>query len=763
MRLSFLSRGASTNGTLLNRAPLKVNPLPRCLERVLAPASKVNRRAARWPLNVAAPDAPSVEKEPIKLPELVKVEGPLVGEDGIPLVYDKKLLEEYWNKRPGQMQQRWTFFLSLSVPFISRLVRDYTAGTLVQNEVEIAERARINMEKLGPTFIKLGQTVSVRPDVLSDAVRGELQKLQNNVEIFPTELAREIIEAELGQPLDEIFSEISEEPVAAASLAQVYKARLRSSGEYVAVKVQRPAALETISRDLYVMQRAAVVYQQLVDRWTVQKTDYVELLDTWAEGFYQELDFEREARNQARFGDIVEDMDGIYVPKVYMEYSSRRLLVTEWVEGTKLTQSSPEEIQRLIKIGKECYLKQLLEVGFFHCDPHPGNLLKMTDESKGQLCIIDFGLVTEVPEDVRDVMVRATIHLANRDFSQLIDDFVELGFLPTNIDRNKVAPLMKTILEPYVVQGGGAKGFIENGNFQQMTKDMISATVEIPFAIPPYFSLLGRAIVSLEGIALVGDPDYRMVMESYPYIARRLLRDNKASMNLALTEILYSKDGKFRPQRLSVLLNSALDNAANSSAFVDFDSMPEDSASLERIIELLLSEDGAGVRQTLIQELSMALDLVLRQAGRRFSDQVLSVLAPPTPPFPVPSFLVPPNPFNFPPIKTAQTQILDAFAPTLTPEEEVYVRSLFDLTATLAGVDPKVVENLTPEALLKLATQPPGQNDGSSFSELRDVAGLLGSSSEQGERLREMGTSIFENVAQMYNQRLNEFVQRAAR
>merc|ERR1719487_1862186 len=196
------------------------------------------------------------------------------------------------------------------------------ADEVQRNEVELARDARINLEKLGPTYIKAGQMMSVRPDVLPQAALDELAVLQDAVKPFETAVAIATIEKELGGPLGQFFDEISEKPVAAASLAQVYRARLAGTDTYVAVKVQRPEILSTVSKDLYVLRRAAEVYQGLIERFAPQqRTDYVALLNEWAVGFYTELDFLNEAKNQALLKDLMiqEQVSGVYVPKVHHE------------------------------------------------------------------------------------------------------------------------------------------------------------------------------------------------------------------------------------------------------------------------------------------------------------------------------------------------------------------------------------------------------------------------------------------------------------
>jgi len=235
-----------------------------------------------------------------------------IDEVGLPLIYDAELIKRYWSTQSGALSSRWTEFLGVSVPFLTRVVSIIIGSgaselrTNPEVAASLARDARERMEKLGPTYIKLGQMMSVRPDVLPEAALFELRVLQDNVKGFETSTAVEVIERELGGPLSQFFDEISEKPAAAASLAQVYRAKLKGTGEYVAVKVQRPGILETVSKDLYVLRRAAEVYQGLVDRFAPQqRTNYVALLNEWAVGFYTELDFKNEGANQQKMRQIL--------------------------------------------------------------------------------------------------------------------------------------------------------------------------------------------------------------------------------------------------------------------------------------------------------------------------------------------------------------------------------------------------------------------------------------------------------------------------
>jgi len=597
-----------------------------------------------------------------------------IDEVGLPLVYDKDAIQTYWKDQGGALTKRWGEFLGLSLPLFTKVASTYVRdGTLSKQEAQLARDARVVIEKLGPTYVKMGQMMSVRPDVLPDAALAELRQLQDNVEGFPTEVAVAQIEAELGGPLGQFFSEISEEPVAAASLAQVYRARLQSTGEVVAIKVQRPAVLETVSKDLYVLRRAAAVYQGVVERFAPQqRTDYEALLNEWAVGFYTELNFMNEAANQMKFRELLKGT-GLYVPKVYMEYTTRRVLVSEWVDGDKLSNSSPEEIGRLIPAAQEAFLIQLLQEGFFHADPHPGNILVMDQPRDGcRMALIDYGLVATVEQGDRDTMISSLIHLANKDYPSLVDDFVSLGILPDDCDRSLVVPLMDKALSPYV-KGGGAKRYEAEirrqygmgetgatvGGLQAMTNDALTVLNDIPFSIPPYFAILGRAIVTLEGVALVGNPDYSIIMEAYPFVARRLLSEDRPEIQRALQEVLYSAPagggggggggGALRTSRLTALLNAAMGVAADGGgggqkgggAFIDLDSDGE--LDLARALRFLAGREAGSLRALLEEEAASALDLLSRQAARK-SFGALAAALQTRPRLPVVGGLLPFNP-----------------------------------------------------------------------------------------------------------------------
>jgi aarF domain-containing kinase len=233
-------------------------------------------------------------------------------------------------------------------------------------EVKRAAELRDLITSLGPFFIKIGQALSIRPDILSPRSMVELQQLCDKVPCFDSAIAFSTIENELKQPVSDIFSDITPEPVAAASLGQVYKAVLRKTGEQVAVKVQRPAVLETVSLDLYLARELGLLARKFPQ--LVARLDAVALLDEFANRFYQELDYVLECANGIRIKKEMNVLPMVMIPKNYPEYTSRRVHVAEWIEGEKLSQSKADDVGALVNLGVITYLTQLLESGFFHAE-----------------------------------------------------------------------------------------------------------------------------------------------------------------------------------------------------------------------------------------------------------------------------------------------------------------------------------------------------------------------------------------------------------
>ncbi len=729
-----------------------------------------------------------------------------------PLRYDREALRAYWSARSFELNQRYLAFAGRAAPFVASVLRHLATGTLRENEVigQLASQAREGMEALGPTYVKMGQMMGIRPDVIPQAAMDELQKLQDNVVPFDDAVARQVIESELGRPLDEVFSEFSDTPIAAASLAQVYRARLREEGVEVAVKVQRPEALTLCSKDMYVLQRAVGVYQRVMKRWTAQEVDYDALLESFASGFYEELDFKNEAENQKRARKAILDTTSgaVYVPKVFDQYTSRRLLVSEFVYGKKLTTCEPTELRRLTAVAQECFLRMLLDPGqHLHCDAHGGNQLAWDAEAtfaaqlpgfdrdspptkswengddgtllelglRPELCLIDFGLVRKIPEEDKPKIVLAVVHMAGKDWNAVTEDMISLGFLKPDIDRARVNALLARILTPYVLEGGGANAFTKDGyfdpSFRNLMRDMSAATREIPFSIPSYWPVIGRGIAILEGLALTGDPSYKIVLSAYPFVARKLLQKEGADdedFRAALNAILYPVDaaGVKQPRpsarRILALINNALGRAAASQAadgMFDLDALPEDTASLSETLAFLDTDKAAAIRRVLVDELVVGADLLLRSFGRRLATSVenltsVRIPAPTLPFMPTPRLPVL-NPVALIP-QAMRAAAIDRVAPPLTPDEDIYVADIIDLGQTFLGVDLQAVFSgvVSPTqifAKFRDALTSSGASEGRVTQELISLLAPSGGrnlSNDEADRARSAMQSITTEVVQ---------------
>jgi len=468
---------------------------------------------------------------------------------GLPYEYEPIALQKFFKKRPLNILTRIFQLANAGGGLALKLALDSLLGRMKDNpelEIKRAGELRDTITSLGPFYIKIGQALSIRPDILSPRSMVELQKLCDKVPSYDSKIAFATIERELGKPINELFSEITPEPVAAASLGQVYKAKLKSNGDSVAVKVQRPAVLETVSLDLFLVREIGLIirnFPQINDR-----VDIVALLDEFAFRFYQELDYNLECENGIRIKEDMKVLPMVVIPGNYPEVTSRRVHVAEWIDGEKLSQSKADDVGALVNLGVITYMTQLLDKGFFHADPHPGNMLRTDD---GRLAILDFGLMTEITDNQKYGMVEAIAHLINRDYTEIGNDFINLDFIPEGTDTAPIVPALTTVFD-VALAGGGAKSI----NFQELAADLAVITYEFPFRIPPYFALVIRAISVLEGIALVGNPEFAIIDEAYPYIARRLMTDDSPRLRAALKYMVYGPEGKFDADRLIDLLEA---------------------------------------------------------------------------------------------------------------------------------------------------------------------------------------------------------------
>jgi predicted unusual protein kinase regulating ubiquinone biosynthesis (AarF/ABC1/UbiB family) len=516
------------------------------------------------------------------------------------LRYDPLALAAYYKRRPLQVLRRIFTVLTPTLSFAFGLWLDSKRGIVVKNDQRRAAQLRELLTRLGPAYIKIGQALSTRPDLVPPVYLEELTRLQDQLPAFPNEIAYQFIEEELGALPEEIYSELSPEPIAAASLGQVYKAKLKTTGEEVAVKVQRPDLREGITIDLYILRRLAGWAQRTFKR---VRSDLVGILDELGDRIFEEMDYIHEGQNAERFFQLYGHMKDVYVPNIYWEYTNRRVLTMEWINGTKLTNTAELSAQGinaryLIEVGVQCSLRQLLEHGFFHADPHPGNLLATTD---GKLAYLDFGMMSEIKPLQRYGLIEAIVHVVNRDFEGLAKDYVKLDFLSPETDLTPIIPAFARVF----ADAEGAS--VADLNIKSITDELSALMYEYPFRVPPYYALIIRSLVTLEGIAIYIDPNFKVLSEAYPYVSKRLLTDPAPQLRASLQDLLF-KEGTFRWNRLENLLKNARNNQ-------DYDL----NVVLNQGLEFLSSERGAFIRNRVVDEVVKGVDALGKNALHNFT------------------------------------------------------------------------------------------------------------------------------------------------
>ncbi|WP_425432525.1 ABC1 kinase family protein [Hydrococcus rivularis] len=506
-------------------------------------------------------------------------------ENGIIRRYDAEAIAKYYRIRPWLYIWRTLTVVWVFGTFFFSLLWDKWTNRTEKNKQKRASQLRQLLTHLGPTFIKVGQALSTRPDLIRKDFLDELIKLQDQLPPFDNQIAFAIIESELNCSVDEAYREISPHPVAAASLGQVYRAVLHT-GEEVAVKVQRPNLRPMLALDLFLMRCAA----QRFGRWLPLNLghDLTLIVDEFGAKLFEEIDYVNEGHNAEKFATNFRNDPEVKVPAIYWQYSSHKVLTLEWINGYKLTdtekiRSAGIDPNEIVKIGVTSGLRQLLEHGFFHADPHPGNLFATPD---GRMAYIDFGMMDQLEEEAKETIASAVVQLINQDYEALAEDFVKLGFLTPDTDIKPIIPALEKVWGNAIGQSVG------NFNFKTITDEFSELMYDYPFRVPAKFALIIRSLITQEGLALSLDPNFKIVEVAYPYVARRLLRGESPQLRRRLLEVLF-KDGKFQWQRLENMIAIARSDKK-------FDLLPTAQLGLQ----YLISDEGRYLRRQLLLALT---------------------------------------------------------------------------------------------------------------------------------------------------------------
>ena len=380
--------------------------------------------------------------------------------------------------------------------------------------ISVPERLRLSFEELGPSFIKLAQMLSARPDLISPVYANEFKKLQDKVPPFPGDESVRIVEEDCGRPLGEVFECFDEEPVAAASIAQVHYATLKDDRQVI-VKVRRPNIRAQIEQDIDIL----TVIARLMEI-NIHESRYFNpsgIVKEFSRTVKHELDFTAEARNCMRLGHNLKGVAGVHIPEIVPEYLSERMLVMERIEGVRIDDVAALESmgvgrQEVCQSLVNAYLKMILEDGFFHADPHPGNIFVTAE---GTVCLMDFGIVGRVSEELRESIASSFVAMIGQDIDALLESVVALGYLPEDADealfRREFRDDLADIIEPlHMVQ-------LKDINFSRTMEAVVQSAVRHHLRLPSEMILISKTMIMMEGLVRDIDPEFNFVAATEPY------------------------------------------------------------------------------------------------------------------------------------------------------------------------------------------------------------------------------------------------------
>lgn len=546
----------------------------------------------------------------------------------LPEIYDPQEVDSYFRCRPHVVALR---LLEVFASFASAAIRIRTSGIRKLNGSSLDQEAVRNVSQynfgmvlketmldLGPTFIKVGQSLSTRPDIIGYEITKALSELHDQIPPFPRTVAMNIIEEELGSSVETFFSYLSEEPVAAASFGQVYRGTTLD-GFNVAVKVQRPNLRHVVVRDIYILRVGLGLLQKIAKR----KSDLRHYADELGKGLVGELDYSLEAENASDFMEAHSPFPFIRVPKVLRHLSQKRVLTMEWMvgenpsdlisissnesidHGSKYSERQQSDAKRrlldLVNKGVEASLVQLLETGLLHADPHPGNLCYTPS---GQIGFMDFGLLCRMEKKHQFAMLSSIIHIVNGDWASLVEALTEMDVVRPGTNIRRVTMDLEDAVGTLEFKDG-----IPDVKFSRVLAKIWSVALKYHFRMPSYYTLVLRSLASLEGLAVAGDPNFKTFEAAYPYVVRKLLTDNSADMRRILHSVVLDRKKEFQWKKLALFLRvgatrKGLHSMAASNNEISLDHSSYGATSVfdvtNLVLRLLLSKDGVVLRRLLM-------------------------------------------------------------------------------------------------------------------------------------------------------------------
>jgi ubiquinone biosynthesis protein len=418
-------------------------------------------------------------------------------------------------------------------------------------DMPLPVRLRKVLEALGPTFVKLGQVLSMRPDLLAPDMIAELEKLQDEVPPFEFAAVRDGIERELGRPLGSLFSSFDPVPIASASLAQVHGAALLT-GETVVVKVQRPHIAEIISADIDLLYELARLAERYIEESRLFNP--VGLVDEFSATIAREIDFVNEAFNVDRFRNQFRDDPTVLIPKVYHQYSGRRVLTLEWIKGIKITdiegiRAAGLAPVQLAKNGADAILKMVFITGFFHADPHPGNILAM---EKNRVAFPDFGMVGRITDRLRSRLSDILVSVTRRDIPEIRDAFLAVGTPEKPVDIDRLDMDLYDFVDRYYGKP------LKELNIGYVLLNLIDIVSRHRIRLPSDLFLLSKVLITIDGIGRRLDPGFNMVEEARPFVERlqeQRYNPVRIARDLRKFTASFARFGRALPKDLSDIFN----------------------------------------------------------------------------------------------------------------------------------------------------------------------------------------------------------------
>ncbi|MEA3253891.1 MAG: AarF/UbiB family protein [Chloroflexota bacterium] len=425
------------------------------------------------------------------------------------------------------------------------------------------ERARLALQELGPTFIKAGQIMSNRPDLLPQGLIAELEKLQDAVPPFPEEEAKRLIEEELGAPIPTLFREFTDTPIAAASIAQVHKAVLQS-GESAAVKVQRPGTEQLIEVDTEIMLSLATLMERHLQG--VEILNPVGIVKEFERSIKKEIDFTIEAMHINRFSRNFRADATIHVPKVYRDFSTRKILTMEFIDGIKVSNvnallEAGNDPHIIADRGADLVLKQVFEHGFFHADPHAGNIMILDDNV---ICFLDFGMMGGLLPKHREQLGNMIVGIVNRDAKRIIKTALQLSRTRHVENMDQLEYEVSELIDQYYYLP------LKDINMGEVLSKLVKLLIGYKVKFPPDMYLLSKALTTIEGVGRNLDPTFDMVKHTEPF-ARKLLRERLSARRLVKDAYLSATEFSLLARDLPSEVREIIEQLKLGQARIEFE------------------------------------------------------------------------------------------------------------------------------------------------------------------------------------------------